>query len=257
MTWPRQSMAEGHRHAVVDQKVGCPNRRTNSSAGGSPGSVHRACSPSWAPAARSSPGDRRSNGVSDDYGDVTERTAAAGDRGGGLLTLYETALPHVYGYLLSRCGRVALAANRRPSFPCTGWTMWPLPWRGSERWADRRPSPSASRTACRRRAVTTRGPASTWARCDRADKGGGAAPWRQAHGSARDPARSPGQRAVLPALRRSSAFVTRRARARPACPADPLRVFPLVAVRETGEGLTGGLVGGQRTPCAPASPARG
>lgn len=67
--------------------------------------------PSWAPTARSSRGDRRSNGFSDDYGDVTERTAAAGDRGGGLLTLYESALPHVYGYLLSRCGRVALAED--------------------------------------------------------------------------------------------------------------------------------------------------
>ena len=42
---------------------------------------------------------------------MTERTAAAGDRGGGLLTLYESALPHVYGYLLSRCGRVALAED--------------------------------------------------------------------------------------------------------------------------------------------------
>ena len=42
---------------------------------------------------------------------MTERTAAAGDPGGGLLALYETALPHVYGYLLSRCGRVALAED--------------------------------------------------------------------------------------------------------------------------------------------------
>jgi len=37
---------------------------------------------------------------------------AAGDEGAGaLLALYDGALPRVYGYLLSRCGRVALAED--------------------------------------------------------------------------------------------------------------------------------------------------
>lgn len=35
--------------------------------------------------------------------------AGVGDRGAELLELYDTGLPHVYGYLLSRCGRASLA----------------------------------------------------------------------------------------------------------------------------------------------------
>jgi RNA polymerase sigma-70 factor (ECF subfamily) len=43
---------------------------------------------------------------------VSEQAAAKGDRGGQLLELYDRALPHVYGYLLSRCGGgVALAED--------------------------------------------------------------------------------------------------------------------------------------------------
>jgi RNA polymerase sigma-70 factor (ECF subfamily) len=42
---------------------------------------------------------------------VDERAAATGDRGGGLLDVYDHALPHVYGYLLSRCGGAALAED--------------------------------------------------------------------------------------------------------------------------------------------------
>ncbi len=37
--------------------------------------------------------------------------AAAGDPRTGLLTLYDAALPEVYGYLLHRCGRTALAED--------------------------------------------------------------------------------------------------------------------------------------------------
>lgn len=56
-------------------------------------------------------GTRRRSGRWDDYVDVTEPSAAVGDPGASLLALYDTALPHVYGYLLSRCGRVALAED--------------------------------------------------------------------------------------------------------------------------------------------------
>jgi RNA polymerase sigma-70 factor, ECF subfamily len=44
---------------------------------------------------------------------VDEQAAPTGHSGGGaeLLALYDSALPHVYGYLLSRCGRVALAED--------------------------------------------------------------------------------------------------------------------------------------------------
>lgn len=37
--------------------------------------------------------------------------APAGDAGVALVALYDRALPQVYGYLLSRCGRVALAED--------------------------------------------------------------------------------------------------------------------------------------------------
>jgi RNA polymerase sigma-70 factor, ECF subfamily len=42
---------------------------------------------------------------------VNEPAAAPGGRGGPLLEVYDLALPHVYGYLLSRCGGVALAED--------------------------------------------------------------------------------------------------------------------------------------------------
>jgi RNA polymerase sigma-70 factor (ECF subfamily) len=38
-------------------------------------------------------------------------TAAATSAGRGLLTLYDTALPEVYGYLLARCGTPAVAED--------------------------------------------------------------------------------------------------------------------------------------------------
>jgi RNA polymerase sigma-70 factor, ECF subfamily len=41
---------------------------------------------------------------------VTERGVRP-DPGAALLALYDTALPHVYGYLLARCGRHALAED--------------------------------------------------------------------------------------------------------------------------------------------------
>ncbi|MCW3043219.1 MAG: putative polymerase sigma factor, sigma-70 family [Actinobacteria bacterium] len=46
--------------------------------------------------------------------DVSEHTAAqdrSADPGTALLALYDSALPHVYGYLLSRCGKAALAED--------------------------------------------------------------------------------------------------------------------------------------------------
>jgi RNA polymerase sigma-70 factor (ECF subfamily) len=42
---------------------------------------------------------------------VSGQAAAAGDRGGQLLDVYDRALPQVYGYLLARCGAVALAED--------------------------------------------------------------------------------------------------------------------------------------------------
>jgi RNA polymerase sigma-70 factor (ECF subfamily) len=40
---------------------------------------------------------------------VSEQPAAVEDPDLGLLALYDAALPHVYGYLVSRCGRAPLA----------------------------------------------------------------------------------------------------------------------------------------------------
>ncbi len=37
--------------------------------------------------------------------------SAADDPGAALVALYDVALPHVYGYLLARCGRAALAED--------------------------------------------------------------------------------------------------------------------------------------------------
>ena len=42
---------------------------------------------------------------------VNERAVGRSDRGADLLELYDRALPTVYGYLLSRCGQVALAED--------------------------------------------------------------------------------------------------------------------------------------------------
>ena len=42
---------------------------------------------------------------------MQDAAATAGDPGGALLVLYDEALPRVYGYLLSRCGRAALAED--------------------------------------------------------------------------------------------------------------------------------------------------
>ena len=42
---------------------------------------------------------------------MSERTAASGDARAELADIYDSALPYVYGYLLSRCGRVAVAED--------------------------------------------------------------------------------------------------------------------------------------------------
>jgi len=47
----------------------------------------------------------------DDNTGVREQASAPGERGEELLELYDRALPQVYGYLLSRCGRVEVAED--------------------------------------------------------------------------------------------------------------------------------------------------
>jgi RNA polymerase sigma-70 factor (ECF subfamily) len=42
---------------------------------------------------------------------VSEQPSGVADPGAGLLTLYDSALPQVYGYLLSRCGQRVLAED--------------------------------------------------------------------------------------------------------------------------------------------------
>jgi len=42
---------------------------------------------------------------------VIEQAAATGDPGAYLLDVYDRALPHVYGYLVSRCGATAVAED--------------------------------------------------------------------------------------------------------------------------------------------------
>ncbi|MGI9032514.1 MAG: RNA polymerase sigma factor [Acidimicrobiales bacterium] len=42
---------------------------------------------------------------------MSERSAAGEDSAGALLELYDSALPHVYGYLLARCGGTAVAED--------------------------------------------------------------------------------------------------------------------------------------------------
>src|SRR6185437_10192020 len=53
---------------------------------------------------------RRSDGGPDDYEDVTPPQVWP-DPAFGLLKLYDEALPHVYGYLLARCGDTGLAED--------------------------------------------------------------------------------------------------------------------------------------------------
>jgi RNA polymerase sigma-70 factor, ECF subfamily len=54
---------------------------------------------------------RRRTRCSDDNTIVSEPSTAVEDPGAALLALYDSALPSVYGYLLSRCGRVAWAED--------------------------------------------------------------------------------------------------------------------------------------------------
>jgi RNA polymerase sigma-70 factor (ECF subfamily) len=54
--------------------------------------------------------DRRSEPVGDDDRDV-EPPGAAAYEGPDVLAAYDASLPYVYGYLLSRCGQVALAED--------------------------------------------------------------------------------------------------------------------------------------------------
>ncbi len=42
---------------------------------------------------------------------MSGQPSAIGDSGEALVALYATALPHVYGYLLARCGQTALAED--------------------------------------------------------------------------------------------------------------------------------------------------
>lgn len=56
------------------------------------------------------PARRRWGGLDDD-GHVSGQPTAVGDPGAALVALYDVALPHVYGYLLARCGRTALAED--------------------------------------------------------------------------------------------------------------------------------------------------
>ena len=57
------------------------------------------------------PSGRRSLHPPNDSMDVNEQTASAAGPGPALLALYDAPLPHVYGYLLARCGRAALAED--------------------------------------------------------------------------------------------------------------------------------------------------
>jgi RNA polymerase sigma-70 factor (ECF subfamily) len=69
---------------------------------------------------------------------VSEQSSPAGDARTALRSLYDEALPHVYGYLLSRCGQPDLAEEltaetflagvdavrkERPALPSTAWLI--------------------------------------------------------------------------------------------------------------------------------------
>ena len=60
--------------------------------------------------AKKSGATRRSAGRPDDYENVTHPQVRP-DPAFGLLELYDDALPHVYGYLLARCGDTGLAED--------------------------------------------------------------------------------------------------------------------------------------------------
>ncbi len=55
--------------------------------------------------------DRRRSAPAYDGEGVSVEQVSAGDPRAGLLALYDQALPEVYGYLLHRCGRTALAED--------------------------------------------------------------------------------------------------------------------------------------------------
>lgn len=55
--------------------------------------------------------DRRTFGLANDGDGVSVEQMQTGDPRSGLLALYDVALPQVYGYLLRRCGRTALAED--------------------------------------------------------------------------------------------------------------------------------------------------
>lgn len=69
---------------------------------------------------------------------MSERSSESGDARTALRSLYDTALPHVYGYLLSRCGQPHLAeeltaetflagvdavGKEQPTLPSTVWLI--------------------------------------------------------------------------------------------------------------------------------------
>jgi RNA polymerase sigma-70 factor (ECF subfamily) len=66
--------------------------------------------PAW-PDGGNSVRDRRKTALPDDNTDVRQEPAPAGDPATVLLTTYDGALPHVYGYLMARCGRAAVAED--------------------------------------------------------------------------------------------------------------------------------------------------
>ncbi len=70
-----------------------------------------ACPTGPAPAEKNLGLTRRSGQVPDDNTDVGDGASAPDGPGTELLAVYDEALPHVYGYLLSRCGTVALAED--------------------------------------------------------------------------------------------------------------------------------------------------
>jgi RNA polymerase sigma-70 factor (ECF subfamily) len=63
------------------------------------------------PDPRNSRRTRRNPPSTDDYRDVSHESATAGDPGAVLLDVYDSALPRVYGYVLSRCGQRSLAED--------------------------------------------------------------------------------------------------------------------------------------------------
>ena len=46
------------------------------------------------------------------------------DPGAALIALYDVPLPHVYGYLLARCGRAALAEDLTAETSSPPWMPW-------------------------------------------------------------------------------------------------------------------------------------